>query len=72
MPNTKDLDSLGERIADLRRRGEEAGRGRIGVTYFGARKEDLGTLEAAGVDRVLISLPEAPADEVLPLLSTLK
>jgi probable F420-dependent oxidoreductase len=72
MPNTKKLDTLGERIADLRRRGEEAGRGRIPVTYFGARPQDLPTLEAAGVDRVLVSLPEGPADEVLPLLSTLK
>jgi len=71
MPNTKDLDSLGERIASLRARGEAAGRGRIGVTYFGARREDLGALEAAGVDRALVSLPAEPADVVLPLLSTL-
>jgi alkanesulfonate monooxygenase SsuD/methylene tetrahydromethanopterin reductase-like flavin-dependent oxidoreductase (luciferase family) len=72
MPNMKDLDSLGERIARLRAKGEEAGRGRIGVTYFGAEIEDIETLEAAGVDRALIALPAAPADEVLPLLSTLK
>lgn len=68
MPNTKDLDTLGERIADLRRRGEAAGRERIGVTFFGARVEDLDTLAAAGVDRVLLSLPSAPPGEVLAAL----
>src|SRR3954447_10988870 len=37
-PNSRDPvgDRLGERIAELRRRGEEAGRGRIPVTAVGA------------------------------------
>jgi alkanesulfonate monooxygenase SsuD/methylene tetrahydromethanopterin reductase-like flavin-dependent oxidoreductase (luciferase family) len=71
LPNTRELDTLGERIADLRRRGEEAGRGRIGVTYFGAKPDDaeLETLAAAGVDRALLMLPTAPAAEVLELLA---
>jgi probable F420-dependent oxidoreductase len=68
LPNTKDLDTLGERIADLRRRGEEAGRARIGVTYFGARAERdvLAQLEEAGVDRCLVTIEPGTAAEVLP------
>ena len=58
-PNTR--DRLAERIAELRRRGEEAGRGSIPVTHFGtpidpAVVEDL---TGAGVDRVLFMLPSA-------------
>jgi len=70
LPNTKDLDSLGDRIAELRRRGEEAGRGRLGVTYFGARPERdaLAQLEEAGVDRGLVMLETGPPDEVLARL----
>src|SRR4051812_35682166 len=59
-------DGLAERIAALRRRGEEAGRGRIPVTYFGAAI-DPGAVEqlaAAGVDRVLFMLPSAPRPEI--------
>jgi probable F420-dependent oxidoreductase len=71
MPNMKDLDGLGERIAELRRRGEEAGRGRIGVTYFGAREDDeqVERLAEAGVDRCLFMLPPRGEDEVLERLA---
>jgi probable F420-dependent oxidoreductase len=67
-PNSRDPsgDRLGERIADLRRRGEEAGRGRIPVTAFGVPL-DAGRVEAfaeAGVDRVLFMLPSAERAEV--------
>ncbi len=59
-------DGLAASIADLQRRAADAGRGRIGVTYFGAERSAaaLERLAAAGVDRVLFGLPPAPADEV--------
>ena len=40
LPNTRDIEGLPRRIAELRRRGAEAGRERIPVTYFGARPDD--------------------------------
>ena len=57
---------LRERIADLRRRGEEAGRGRFPVTYFGAplEAEAVEELVAAEVDRALFMLPSGGAGEV--------
>jgi probable F420-dependent oxidoreductase len=70
-PNMRDLDELGPRVAELQRRAADAGRDRIPVTYFGLRDPDeskLSTLEAAGVDRVLLMLPPAGADETLPRL----
>ena len=55
-----------DRMAELSRRAEEAGRGRIPVTFFGAAEDraQLERLQAAGVDRVLFYLPPRPADEV--------
>jgi probable F420-dependent oxidoreductase len=69
-PNSHDPESdrLAERIAELRRRGEEAGRGRIPVTAFGV-PIDAAMVEqfaSAGVDRVLFMLPSAPAPEMEP------
>ena len=54
------------RIAELR---ERAGR-HVPVTYYGADGTDefVERLTDAGVDRVLLQLPDAAADEVLPLL----
>jgi probable F420-dependent oxidoreductase len=70
-PNMRDLDELAQRVAELQRRAGEAGRERIPVTYFGLRDPDDAKLEkmaAAGVDRVLMMLPPAGADETLPRL----
>jgi probable F420-dependent oxidoreductase len=70
-PNMRDLDELGPRVAELQQRAADAGRGRIPVTYFGLRHPDdekLEKLAAAGVDRVLLNLPPAGADETLPRL----
>ena len=63
-PNTR--ERLTERIAELRRRGEEAGRGRIPVTHFGTPIDAavVEELDAAGVDRVLFMLPSAGAAEM--------
>lgn len=66
-PNrVKSPEELGERIAELQRRAEAAGRGRIPVTVFGAKPEQrlLERFEAEGVTRALFYVrPEAP-DEV--------
>jgi probable F420-dependent oxidoreductase len=67
-PNSRDPagDRLAERIAELRRRGEEAGRGRIPVTAFGVPIDASRVKEFAdaGVDRVLFMLPSAARAEV--------
>jgi hypothetical protein len=67
MPNrVADPADLAPRIAELR---ERAGR-HVPVTYFGADASDefVAALAAAGVDRTLLQLPDAGADEVLPLV----
>jgi hypothetical protein len=66
IPNrVKNPEELGERIAELQRRAEAAGRERIPVTVFGAKPEPplLERLEAAGVTRSLFYLrPEEPSE----------
>jgi probable F420-dependent oxidoreductase len=67
MPNrVADPADLGPRIAELRDRAGE----HVPVTYFGADANDefVAALAAAGVDRTLLQLPDAGADEVLPLV----
>jgi probable F420-dependent oxidoreductase len=67
MPNRRaEPAELPPRVAELR---ERAGR-HVPVTYFGAEATDewVEALAAAGVDRILLQLPAAPADEVLPLV----
>jgi probable F420-dependent oxidoreductase len=67
MPNrVADPSDLGPRVAELR---ERAGR-HVPVTYFGADPDDafVDKLAAAGVDRTLLQLPDAGADDVLPLV----
>ncbi|MEZ5098772.1 MAG: LLM class F420-dependent oxidoreductase [Thermoleophilia bacterium] len=61
---------LVEGVAELRRRAEELGRPRPPVTVFGGDGDEgeLARLAAAGVDRVLLRLPTAPAAEVLPIV----
>jgi probable F420-dependent oxidoreductase len=66
IPNrVKSPEELGERIAELQRRGEAAGRERIPVTVFGAKPEQrlLERLQAAGVTRSLFYVrPEEPGE----------
>jgi hypothetical protein len=67
MPNrVAEPADLKPRIAELRQR---AGR-HFPVTYFGADPTDefVEALLDAGVDRALLQLPDAGADEVLPLV----
>jgi probable F420-dependent oxidoreductase len=63
-PNSR--DRLAGRIAELRRRGAEAGRDHVPVTYFGAPADPdvVRELDDAGVDRVLFMLPSGGRDEV--------
>jgi probable F420-dependent oxidoreductase len=66
MPNRiDDPEELGERITELQRRAERAGRERIPVSVFGA-KPDAGFVErlgAAGVSRCFFYVrPEEPGD----------
>ncbi len=67
-----DGPSLSEKIAELRRRAEEAGRDpkSISVSIFGARpdREALDKLAEAGVDRAVFMLPSAEREALLPLL----
>ena len=62
--------NIKERIDELNRMAAEKGRGPIPVTAFGARP-DAATIEqyeAAGIERCVLWLPPAPADEVMPVL----
>ncbi|HYN50839.1 MAG TPA: TIGR03619 family F420-dependent LLM class oxidoreductase, partial [Thermoleophilaceae bacterium] len=67
IPNrVKGPEELGERIAELQRRAEAAGRDRIPVTVFGAKPEQrlLERFEATGVTRALFYVRPEPPDEV--------
>jgi probable F420-dependent oxidoreductase len=67
IPNrVKSPEELGERIAELQRRAEAAGRERIPVTVFGAKAEVrlLERLKAVGVTRALFYLQAGEAGEV--------
>ena len=62
----KSPEDLGERIAELQRRAEAAGRERIPVTVFGAKPEVrlLERLRDAGVTRSLFYLPTGEPGEI--------
>jgi probable F420-dependent oxidoreductase len=67
MPNrVDDPEKLGERIAELQRRAEEAGRKRIPVSVFGAKPdaEFVERLGAVGVGRCFFYLRPAEPGEV--------
>jgi probable F420-dependent oxidoreductase len=67
IPNrVKSPEDLGERIAELQRRAEAAGRERIPVTVFGAKAEIrlLERLKEAGVTRSLFYVQAGEAHEV--------
>jgi probable F420-dependent oxidoreductase len=67
------LPEFGARVADLRARAADAGRGHLPVTVYGAvpKPEALESYAAAGVDRVLFELPDSPAADVLRRLDEL-
>ena len=75
MPNRRGVTpgDFGEKIAMLRRQGDEAGRDYIPVTIFGTSPDpaDIESLERAGVDRVLFTLPSEDREKTLPLLDKL-
>lgn len=68
-PETR-LSALAERIGELQRLAQEAGRERMPVTFYGV-KPDPASLERyreAGVDRAIFYLPPRPLDELQELL----
>jgi probable F420-dependent oxidoreductase len=68
-PETR-LSQLPGRIADLQRLADEAGRGRIPVTFYGLKpeREALERYTEAGVDRGVFFLPPASREELQPAL----
>lgn len=71
IPN--DHPELPERVAELRKRSEHAGRDMPPVTAFAVEPDAarIATLERAGVERCVFNLPTAGADVVLPALEDL-
>ena len=61
IPNDKDVERTGRRIAELR---ERAGR-HVHVTYYGATVENLDQVREIGADRALIVLESGP-DPAIP------
>jgi probable F420-dependent oxidoreductase len=72
MPLGYRSEGLPEKIAELHRRAEAAGRDpkTISITIFGTKPERaaLDELAAAGVERVIFMLPAAARDTVMPLV----
>ena len=68
-PETR-LGALGARISELQRRGAEAGRERIGVTFYAVKPERdaLARYEEAGVDRGVLYLPQGTRETLEPVL----
>jgi probable F420-dependent oxidoreductase len=66
MPNRGGPEEVGGRIAELQRRAEEAGRGRIPVGYYGVRPEHdkVERFREARLDRCIFYLPPQGEDEV--------
>jgi probable F420-dependent oxidoreductase len=66
MPNRTDPDELATRILELRARASEAGRDPIPVTVVGASPDaaEIERLSRAGVDRVVVWLPQENGGEV--------
>ena len=64
--------SLPEKLAMLKRQAQEAGRDpeSISISIFGTQPDAdlIGRMEAAGVDRIIFSMPTAEKAEVLPLI----
>jgi hypothetical protein len=66
------MTGLMEKIAELRRRAEQAGRdpGKISISISGAKPDRsvIDEYEAAGIERMIFMVPAAGRDVVLPLL----
>jgi hypothetical protein len=69
-PRNGDPDIVEDRIVELGKLAAEGGSPPVPVSIFGAspRPEHLERYAELGVDRCVLSLPAAPADEVLAAL----
>ena len=69
-PETR-MSVLPERITELQRRAEKAGRDRLPVTFYGVKPDpdSLAAYENAGVDRAIFYLPPLPLAELEPALT---
>ncbi|TQN33410.1 putative F420-dependent oxidoreductase [Haloactinospora alba] len=67
-----ETEPLASRIAELRERGQQQGRGRLPVTVFGVPANPTDITAAAGLDveRILIDLPTMPRNETLAYLDS--
>jgi probable F420-dependent oxidoreductase len=65
-----EVDGFAKRVAQLRSRAADSGRGHLPVTVFGGvpERDVLAAYAEAGVDRVLYELPDAEPAEVLRTL----
>ena len=61
-------DELAAQIPEYRKLAEEAGRGPGEVSIYGAAVDDWSRYQDAGADRVVLGLPPAPRDKILPIL----
>ena len=70
MPIVGRSENFGDRVEELQRLAEEAGRDPIPVATFGTppNLEAVEEMASLGVHRCIFGLPAAPADVVLPLL----
>jgi alkanesulfonate monooxygenase SsuD/methylene tetrahydromethanopterin reductase-like flavin-dependent oxidoreductase (luciferase family) len=65
---------IAERLSQFRKMAQKAGRDpeALEVSIFAAepKKSALARHRAAGISRVVLMLPPAPRDEILPILDT--
>ena len=72
MPNRGGPEQVGARVAELRRRAADAGRGHIPVGYFGVKPErdKVERFREAGLDRLIFYVPPVGEEEAVGYLDS--